>query len=68
MTTRDDKKERVVVGRGRLLKDGAVSDGSLASITAVSVGNCTLLTTALYFCHPEMILQPTYADENVSVQ
>src|SRR6267154_2071391 len=45
---RDDKKERVVVGRGRLLKEGAVADGFPPN-TALSLGNGPLRARTLSF-------------------
>ncbi len=47
---RDDKKERIVVRRGRLLKEGVVPNGCPAPTTAaLSLGNCPLFTTILSF-------------------
>ena len=46
---RDDKKERVVVKRGQLLKEGAVRYWFSALTTAVTLGNGPLLTTTLSF-------------------
>src|SRR5216683_1329258 len=43
---RDDKKERVVVRRWRLLKEG-VANGFPAPTTVLSFGNDPLLTTTL---------------------